>query len=361
MKKHLIWKLFGLNLMLIGLVVFIVWVATDYLARDYFMVLMQKFHIDPTESHQMFIDSVHRYLIWGSLLAVCISSVFNFFIMRRILTPLTRMTRITKKVVAGDFSDQIPITTADEIGQLARSFNRMMEGLAHLQKLRQTMIVDAAHELKTPLTNLQGYLEAIVDRVVPPSPETFRLLQEESKRLGDLVSDMLKLARAGGTDLNLDIIKIRLSEAVTHLLGMFRLKLMEKSIPVDTDGLDSECLIYADPHKLAQVLHNLFQNAIQYTDAGGRLRIYSEHLGDSTRVTFANTSDRLGAEDLPYIFERFYRGEKSRSREFGGAGIGLAIVKDIIEAHKGSVGARIEGPEVQIWFTLPAIPPSAEA
>jgi signal transduction histidine kinase len=308
----------------------------------------------------MFVDSVHRYLIWGSLLAISVSSVFNFFIMRRMLAPLTRMTRITRKVAAGDFSDQIPVTTVDEIGQLARSFNRMMEGLAHLQKLRQTMIVDAAHELKTPLTNLQGYLEAIVDRVVPPSPETFRLLQEESKRLGDLVSDMLKLARAGGSDLNLDIIKIHLSEAVTHLLEMFRLKLTEKNIRVDTGGLDPGCRIYADPHKLAQVLHNLFQNAIQYTNTGGGLRIFSEQLGDSTRVTFANTSDRLGAEDLPYIFERFYRGEKSRSREFGGAGIGLAIVKDIIEAHKGSVGARIDGTEVHVWFTLPATPSLAE-
>jgi len=360
MRKHLIWKLFGLNLMLIALVVFIVWVATDYLAQDYFVVLMQKYHISPTESHQMFIDSVHQYLIWGSLLAVCISSLFNYFIMRRILSPLTRMTRITRKVVAGDFSDQIPITTVDEIGQLARSFNRMMEGLAHLQKLRQTMIVDAAHELKTPLTNLQGYLEAIVDRMVPPSPETFRLLQEESKRLGDLVSDMLKLARAGGTDLNLDIIKIRLMEAVSHLLEVFRFKLTDKNIQVDTGDIDPNCLIYADPHKLAQVLHNLFQNAIQYTGANGQLRIFSEQSEGITRVTFANTSARLKEEDLPYIFERFYRGEKSRSREYGGAGIGLAIVKDIIEAHRGNVGARITGPEVQVWFALPDKPPQVE-
>lgn len=353
MRKHLIWKLFGLNLMLIALVVLIVWVATDYLAKNYFMVLMQKYNIEPTESHQMFIESVHRFLIWGSLLAVCISSFFNFIIMRRILLPLTRMTRVTQQVVAGDFSGQIAITTEDEVGQLARSFNRMMEGLAHLQKLRQTMIVDAAHELKTPLTNIRGYLEAIVDRVVPPTPETFRLLQEESKRLGDLVSDMLKLARASGTGLNLDIIKIHLLEAVTHLLDVFRIKLMEKNIQVDYSGIESKCGIYADPHKLAQVLHNLFQNALQYTDAGGRLRIFSEDLRESTRVTFANTSTHLNPEDLPYLFERFYRGEKSRSREYGGAGIGLAIVKDIIEAHNGNVGVRMEGEEVQVWFALP--------
>ncbi len=354
MRKHLIWKLFGLNLMLIALVVLIVWVSTDYLAKNYFMVLMQKYHISPTESHRMFVESVHRYLIWGSLLAVFISSLFNFFIMRRILNPLTRMTRITKKVAAGDFSDQIPITTRDEIGQLARSFNRMTEGLAHLQKLRQTMIVDAAHELKTPLTNIRGYLEAIDDQVVPPSPETFRLLQEESTRLADLVSDMLKLARAGGVSLNLNIIKIHLLEAVTHLLEVFRLKLTAKSIQVDTAGIDPRCWIYADPHKLAQVLHNLFQNALQYTDSGGRLRIFYEELGENIRVTFANTSTHLKPEDLPYIFERFYRGEKSRSREYGGAGIGLAIVKDIIEAHRGNVGVQIVGEEVQVWFALPA-------
>ena len=354
MRNRLIYKLFGLNLLTIAFVVFIVWMATDYLAKDYFVVLMDKYHISPTESHRMFIDSVHRYLIWGSLAAICFSSLFSLLIMRRILKPLTQMTRLTSKIVSGDFSDQIPVSTRDEVGQLAQSFNHMIEGLAHLQKLRQTMIVDAAHELKTPLTNIQGYLEGIVDDVVPPSLDTFRLLQEESQRLGDLVSDMLKLSRAGGTDLNLEIIKIHLLEAVTHLLDVFQLKLNGKNIQVDCSGIPPQCLIYADPHKLAQVLHNLFQNALQYTSPGGRLRIFSEVSQMETKITFANTSNKLKEEDLPLIFERFYRGEKSRSREYGGAGIGLAIVKDIIGAHKGKVGARIDGEEVQVYFTLPA-------
>jgi two-component system sensor histidine kinase BaeS len=353
MKNRLIYKLFSLNLLTIAFVVFIVWMSTDHLARSYFVALMDKYHISPTESHRMFVDSVHRYLIWGSLAAVCFSSLFSFLIMRRILKPLTQMTRLTSKVVSGDFSDQIPVSTRDEVGQLARSFNRMIEGLAHLQKLRQTMIVDAAHELKTPLTNIQGYLEGIVDDVVPPSSETFRLLQEESERPGDLVSDMLKLSRAGGADLNLEIVKIHLLEAVTHLLDVFRLKLTGKNIRVEYSDIPRQCVIYADPHKIAQVLHNLFQNALQYTSPGGRLRIFSEDSQAETKITFANTSKALKEEDLPLIFERFYRGEKSRSREYGGAGIGLAIVKDIIDAHKGRVGARIEGEEVQVWFTLP--------
>ena len=305
---------------------------------------MDKYHISPKESHQMFVDSVHRYLIWGSIAAIILSSVISLIMMKHILDPLSKMTRLTDRIAAGEFPDAIPVTTGDEIGQLAQAFNRMTESLSHMEELRKNMIVDVAHELKTPLTNIQGYLEGIMDKVVEPSGETLLLLKEETGRLNHLVNDILKLARAGAARISLDILEIDVLNACKHVYGIFQLQFSQKNITVDFTGIESGCQVYADPHKLAQVLHNLFQNSLQYTEINGKLRIFTE------------SSDAETREDLPLLFERFYRGEKSRSRDYGGAGIGLSVVKDLIEAHMGRVGARQIKGELQVWFTLPHKP-----
>ena len=356
MKTRLIWKLFAINLLIIALVVLIVWGAVDYLAKDYFITLMDKYHISPKESHQMFVDSIHVYLIWGSLAAIILSSVLSLIIIKRILDPLAKMTRLTESIATGEFPDALSITSRDEVGQLAQAFNRMTESLSHLEKLRKNMIVDVAHELKTPLTNIQGYLEGLTDKVVEPSAETLSLLREETQRLNYLVNDILKLARAGAAQISLDILEIDFMEACKHVYGIFQLQFSQKNITVDLTGIKPDCRVSADPNKLAQVLYNLYQNGLQYTAAKGMLRIYTEDTGEETRITFANPCSELQAEDLPLIFERFYRGEKSRSRDYGGAGIGLAVVKDLVEAHKGIVGAALKNGEIRVWFTLPNRP-----
>jgi signal transduction histidine kinase len=356
MKTRLIWKFFAINLLVIALVIFIVWGAVDYLAEGYFITLMDKYHISPKESHQMFVASVHRYLIWGSLAAIIVSSVISIFMMKHILEPLSRMTQLTDRIATGEFPDAVPVTTSDEVGQLAQAFNRMTESLSHMEQLRKNMIVDVAHELKTPLTNIQGYIEGLMDKVVEPSEETLSLLKEETQRLNHLVNDILKLARAGAARWSLDILKIDFLDACKHVYGVFQLQLSQKNITVDFTGIKPGCQVYADPHKLAQVLHNLYQNGVQYTDVNGKLRIFTEEFAEETRIIFANPCKEIQDEDLLIIFERFYRGEKSRSRDYGGAGIGLSVVKDLIEAHKGKVGAKLENDEFQVWFTLPNKP-----
>jgi signal transduction histidine kinase len=356
MKTRLIWKIFAVNLLVIALVILIVWGAVDYLAEGYFITLMDKYHISPKESHQMFVESVHTYLIWGSLAAIIVSSVFSVFMMKHVLDPLSKMTQLTDRIANGEFPEAVPVTTKDEVGQLAQAFNRMTESLSHMEQLRKNMIVDVAHEFKTPLTNIHGYLEGLTDNIVEPSEETLSLLKEETQRLNHLVSDILKLARAGAAGISLDILKIDILNACKHVHGIFELQLSQKNITVDFMGIEPDCQVYADPHKLAQVLHNLYQNVVQYTKPNGKLRIFTEELVGETRITFANTCQEILNEDLPLLFERFYRGEKSRSRDYGGAGIGLSVVKDLIEAHRGKVGARLEKDEFQVWFTLPGKP-----
>jgi two-component system sensor histidine kinase BaeS len=351
--RSLLWKLLGINILIIGFVIIIVWLAVNYLAAGYFMTLMEKYNISPTSSHQMFVSSVHRYLIWASFAAILLAGALSFLLMRRVLGPLTQMTLITREIASGDYSGTVPVTTRDEVGQLALAFNRMAESLKHIEQLRKTMMINVAHELRTPLTNIQGYLEALVDGVVVPSKDTFELLHGETMRLVHLVEDILRLAKADAARTDLYKAEIKLSDLIVHVLDSFRPQFESKRIRVETRFTSELAPLRADPDKLTQVVTNLLKNAWQYTPSGGVVRISTECKQAQVRTVFANTGGELVEEDLPFIFERFYRGEKSRSREHGGAGIGLAIVKELIEAHNGHVGAEISHHEIRIWFTLP--------
>ncbi|MFC1488349.1 sensor histidine kinase [Thermodesulfobacteriota bacterium] len=353
---HLIWKLLGINILVIGFVIGIVWLSIDYLSADYFMVLMEKYNISPGPSHEMFLSAVHRYLIWASLSALLLAIFLSFLLIRRVLEPLSQMADITTQIASGDYSARIPVTSKDEVGQLAMAFNRMADSLYKIERLRKTMMIDVAHELRTPLSNMQGYLEALIDGVVPKSEETFELLHEEALRLTHLVEDILRLARADAAKGNLDPMELRINDVIRQVFDHFRSQFETKRISVDTGGVDDEVLVYADPEKLTQILRNLIQNAYQYTVSGGRVKISTQPVKGKIQIVFTNTGVEVSEKDLPFIFERFYRGEQSRSREHGGAGIGLAIVKELVEAHDGKVGAEITNNETRIWFSLPSSP-----
>jgi two-component system sensor histidine kinase BaeS len=356
LKNRLLWKLLGINILVIGFVIIMVWLAVDYLAASYFMTLMEKYNISPTSSHQMFLSAVHRYLVWASLGALVLAVGFSFLLMRRILHPLTQMTEITRKIASGDYSASLPVKSRDEVGQLALAFNHMAESLQKIEQLRKTMTIDVAHELRTPLTNIKRYLEALTDGVVSPSEETFELLQEETSRLVQLVEDILRLAKADAAKASLRKVEINIVDLITQMLESFRSQLEEKELRVEIHFADGEKSLWADPHHLSQVLNNLLQNSWQYTPSGGAVTVSTELNPRAIKVVFTNTAGEIAAEDLPFIFERFYRGEKSRSREHGGAGIGLAIVKELVEAHGGSVGAELLNGSIQIWFELPIDP-----
>ena len=357
MTNRLLWKLLAINILVIGFVIIMVWLAVDYLAAGYFMTLMEKYNISPTSSHQMFLSAVHRYLVWASLGALVLAVAFSFLLMSRILHPLTQMTEITSKIASGDYSASVPVKSRDEVGRLALAFNHMAESLQKIEQLRKTMMIDVAHELRTPLTNIRGYLEALTDGVLSPSEEIFELLQEETFRLVQLVEDILRLAKADAAKASLGKVEIRLAHLIIQMLESFRSQLEEKELRVETHFADGEKSLWADPHHLSQVLNNLLQNSWQYTPPWGAVTVSTELNPRAIKVVFTNTAGEIAEEDLPFIFERFYRGEKSRSREHGGAGIGLAIVKELVEAHGGSVGADLLNGTIQIWFELPMDPP----
>jgi signal transduction histidine kinase len=352
-KRYLIVKLLAVNLVVVGFAVVVVWLAIDTLAAGYFVTLMEKYHISPEPAHAMFVDAVHRYLIWAFAGAIGLAIFLSFVMNRRILGPLTRMNTITRQIAAGEFSARVPVSTADEVGQLAGAFNRMAENLEKIERLRRSLMIDVAHELRTPLTNIRGYLEALNDGVLPPDPATLSLLQDETLRLADLVEDVLALARADAASGQLEPTEVDLKEMVTDTLAPFLPAINKRGLTVEIESSAFSTTIRADRNRMVRVLRNITDNAIRYAPADSSLTISIVKAPDTIRVDYANLAGEIQADDLPYLFERFYRGEKSRSRHHGGAGIGLSIVKELVTAHGGSVHAELTDGTVHIGFGLP--------
>lgn len=353
-KRRLIWKLFGINILVVVFLMVLVWMSIDYLAAGYFATLMEKYHINPESSHAMFVAAAHRYLIWAGLGGCLLAALLCFLLLRRVLSPLIEMTALTSKISTGDYDTAVPVKSHDEVGQLAEAFNRMAGNLQNLENLRKQLMIDVAHELRTPLTNIRGYLEAMGDGVVQPDPDTLAILQEETMRLVALTEDVLNLAKADAASKTLKREPIDLRRLIADICDAFDRTLAEKNIQIKNDFPDAPLMIEADGHMLTQAVQNLLDNISLYTPSGGQVQIECRKIDGSVCASFLNSAPDLTASDLPLLFERFYRPEKSRSRAHGGAGIGLAIVKQLISAHGGTIEAGLKDDLFRITFCLPA-------
>jgi signal transduction histidine kinase len=355
MKHRLHWKLMlATTVPAIAVTVGIIWLAFDQLAANYFMVLMDKYMVSPTDTHQAFLTAVHRYLLWASLVALLLTFLLSYLLTRRVLRPLSQMIDASRQIAAGDFTARVDANPKDEIGELGTAFNLMGDSLEQLELLRKTMVADVAHELRTPLTNLRGYLEGLSDGVIPPDKEILEMLQQENLRLVSLVEDLGQMARADAASVYLERQTVNLPECIGEILTLYRMNFEEKNISIST-RLDEHLTVQADRDKLLQAIRNLVENCWKYTPAGGRVELSCVALAHGVRADFINSGPGIPQQDIPFIFERFFTVDPSRSREAGGAGIGLAIVKQLIEAHDGQVGAESTPGETRIWFELPAL------
>jgi len=354
MKQRLLWKLLLVTVVPVILVIIgIVWLAIDQLAADYFMVLMDKYMVSPTETHAAFLAAIHRYLLWASLAALALAVLCSYLLTRRVLSPLMQMAEASRQIAAGNFATRVEILSHDEVGEVGQAFNRMADSLEQIEGLRRRMVGDVAHELRTPLTNLRGYLEGLHDGILPADKPTFAMLQDETLRLVNLVDDLGQLARAEAARTYLKRETVDIAETLDQLQRLYAQGFTYRQIHVATH-IDPRCVtIQADTDKLLQALRNLIDNALKYTPQGGRVEIEATPAEEAVRITFANSGPGIAEDDLPYIFERFYRTDASRSRDAGGAGIGLAIVRELVEAHGGRVGATSDSELTHIWLELP--------
>ena len=256
---------------------------------------------------------------------------------RKVLRPLSDMAMVSKKIAAGDYTARVETASRDEVGQLAHAFNQMADSLERIEQLRRSMVVDMAHELRTPLTNIRGYLEALADGVVPPTKETFTMLQDEILRLVRLVEDLNELTKADAARAYLRRDSLFLPELVDQTLELYRYQFESRGVAVETAFAEGAGRLTGDRDKLLQVLRNLIQNACQYTPENGAVAISSERVAEGIKATFANTGPELAERDLRLIFERFHRVGSSLVHDVKGSGLGLSIVTHIVQAHGGRV------------------------
>ncbi len=256
MKHRLHWKLMlATTVPAIAVTVGIIWLAFDQLAANYFMVLMDKYMVSPTDTHQAFLTAVHRYLLWASLVALLLTFLLSYLLTRRVLRPLSQMIDASRQIAAGDFTARVDANPKDEIGELGTAFNLMGDSLEQLELLRKTMVADVAHELRTPLTNLRGYLEGLSDGVIPPDKEILEMLQQENLRLVSLVEDLGQMARADAASVYLERQTVNLPECIGEILTLYRMNFEEKNISIST-RLDEHLTVQADRDKLLQAIRN---------------------------------------------------------------------------------------------------------
>ncbi|MBI3606904.1 MAG: HAMP domain-containing protein [Nitrospirae bacterium] len=352
-RVPLLWKLMGIHLLVITTVIGLIWIAMERIAGDYFMRLMKEYHIDPAVPHRMFLHATTSTLIWASLGAVVLALAPSWVLTRRILHPIRRMGAIAGRIASGDYSQRVDAIPGDEVGELVGAFNQMVCSLQRVEKLRKDLVADVAHELRTPLTNMRGYLEALRDGVLPPSPEQIASLHEEVLRLVRLVEGLHQLAIADAGVQRLRFDTLNLSALTMQALAPFRPRFAQKAILLSTSDLSDRISVRVDHDQFVCVLNNLFENAWHYTPGGGAVTVSIGYEGPAAVLSVSNTGEGISSQDLPFIFERFYRGEKSRSREHGGAGIGLSLVKQIVEAHDGAVSVDIRNSLTTFRVTIP--------
>jgi signal transduction histidine kinase len=308
----------------------------------------------PDDREQLFVGAVTRSLVVGVLVGGGVAVALALAFARGILRPVSALTAAARRMELGDLTQRVAVDSHDEIGQLARAFNAMADGLARTEQLRRTMVTDVAHELRTPLTNLRGYLEAVRDGVTEPRREVIESLYEEAMLLTHLVDDLQDLTLSESGRLTLRREAIDAHSLLTSAALALRPRACDAGIDLIVDVAPYLPRVEADPQRIGQVLRNLVANALQYTPSGGTVSLTARRCDDLVAIEVRDTGCGISPEHLPNVFERFYRVDSSRARSTGGAGIGLAVVKHLVEAHGGTVGATsVEGQGSCFSFVIP--------
>lgn len=340
-------------LLVSAIVILVIAVGVLGFGQSAFQQLMMKHGATAVAAHQMFQQTVTAFFLGATLTAAAVSVLLAVILARRLSHPLDQIGHAARRVAEGHYHARVPRAGPEEVASLADSFNQMAESLEEQERIRREFIANAAHELRTPLTNLQGYLEALRDGVVAPSPETFASLHEEADRLVRLARSLDALAAGDAAARPTGVVDLDLIQAITAAVDLARPSFERAGIRLDAE-LPEQLPARGNPDHLAQVLANLLQNAVRYTPSGGRVTIAAEARPGTALTHITNSGDGIPAADLPYVFERFYRVEKSRDRARGGAGIGLAIVKQLVESAGGRVGVESQQGLTHFWFSLPA-------
>lgn len=309
---------------------------------------------------QLYIDfraSFNEALLYAALAAMVVAVLLSLLFSRGVIAPVQAMSLATQRIAAGRYDERVQVDGEDELAQLALRFNQMAEKLDQVEFMRRRLIGDVSHELRTPLTAIQGSMEGLIDGILPANDETFQQIHAEADRLNRLVDDLQELSRVEARAYELDLRPLDVSALIKTVTKRLVPRFESKRITLNLELPPDLSPVLADEDRAVQVLTNLTGNALQYTPEGGRITIFAKRLNEEIQISVRDTGIGIPPEHLSHIFDRFYRVDKSRSRQSGGgSGIGLTIARALVEAQGGYIWVETagEGQGSVFSFTLPS-------
>lgn len=295
-----------------------------------------------------FQSSVYRAVITSAIVAILIALLLGSLLFIQITAPLRKLRQAAAAISDGDLTHRVDIKGADEFADLGTTFNTMAESLSRSELQRQQLMADVAHELRTPLTAIQGTIEGMQDEVLPMDKDQLDALYAETTLLNRLIDDLRILSLAENNQLKLNPQPTDINALIKNIIDRAQSQAQLKNVLIEDQLEDNLPEIPIDADRFTQIMNNLINNAMRYTPKGGSIKIYTRQSkpGSIIQISVSDSGTGITLEDLPHVFDRFYRADKSRTRASGGSGLGLAIVKGLVEAHGGKV--RVESP---ILFT----------
>ncbi|HEX6128798.1 MAG TPA: ATP-binding protein [Candidatus Limnocylindria bacterium] len=349
MPRRLRGRLLIANLVVAAAAIGTVLVGVSLVGPGYFQEAMGHQPGDPA-GQQMdeltlaaFHEAIRTALLAAAATALAAAVIVSLALSSRIANPVSRLVQAARRVAAGHYAERVPVEGEGEIGELAGAFNVMSASLEGTERRRVQLVGDVAHELRTPLTTLDGYLEGLQDGVIEPTAETWDLLRRETGRLMRLTGDLAELWRAEARQLPLGIEAVDVEPMLSDVLDRFAPMAMERRLRFETD-IAPRTTVLADRDRLIQILGNFLSNAIRHAPSGSTIRVAVRREGADVQLSVADEGAGLSPEQQARVFERFYRLDAARSRDDGGAGIGLSIVRALAEAMDGHAWAESAGP-----------------
>jgi signal transduction histidine kinase len=308
---------------------------------------------DPAEDR--YLARTDQALAVAALGAVLVALALGLLLARLITRPLRDLTSATRAIAAGELRQEVPVRSRDELGVLAQQFNQMSADLHRATELRRRLTADIAHDLRTPLAVLSGYLEAMRDEALRPTPARFSAMYDETRILLRLVEDLHTLSLADADELVLKRQPVHPQELLGRVAQTYADAAAQAGVELSLEPDQGAPTLLADAEQLARAIGNLVSNALRYTPPGGKVTLEAARARGGAMLVVCDTGEGIAAEHLPNIFERFYRVDDSRSQATGGSGLGLAIVRSIVTAHGGSVAvSSAPGQGTRFAITLPA-------
>ncbi len=303
------------------------------------------------------LDSLINSSILSSLWILLAALIAVYFISERVSSPIKNMSVAAKSFAAGNFDTRVVVTGHDEVTELAVAFNNMASSLSNLEETRRSFLANVSHDMRTPMTSISGFVDGIIDGTIPPEQQQHYLgiVSSEIKRLSRLVNSLLDITRIEAGERKFNMTRFDICEMARQIIISLEKRIEEYNLSVDFDCDSDNIFVLADRDAVYQILYNLCDNAVKFSREGGRYRVRIKHRGRKVHVYVFNEGIGIAPEELPFVFDRFYKTDKSRGLDRTGVGLGLYIAKTIIDAHGEAIDVKSEyGKYCEFHFTLTA-------